>query len=137
MKMKRYSVTVNGQSYDVAVEEVGEQAAPPAPLPAPAPAAASAPPPLPSAPAVVAPAAAPAASAGVAGATTIKAPMPGTLLSFRVAQGQAVKRGDVILILEAMKMENEIVASVDGTVAALRVAQGSSVNTGDALIDLT
>jgi len=79
----------------------------------------------------------PAISSGVAGATTIKAPMPGTVLSFCVAQGQGVKRGEVILVLEAMKMENEIVASVDGTIAAFRVAAGTAVNTGDPLIDLT
>jgi biotin carboxyl carrier protein len=62
--------------------------------------------------------------------------MPGTLLSYKVAQGQAVKRGEVLLILEAMKMENEIVAPGDGVVAALCVSEGASVNTGDLLVEL-
>jgi biotin carboxyl carrier protein len=62
--------------------------------------------------------------------------MPGTLLHYKVAQGQAVKRGEVLLILEAMKMENEIVAPSDGIVAALRAAEGTAVNTGDLLVEL-
>jgi biotin carboxyl carrier protein len=62
--------------------------------------------------------------------------MPGTVLSFKVAAGQDVKRGDVLLILEAMKMENEIVAPQAGKIASLRVAVGASVNTGEPLIDL-
>ena len=127
--MKQYRVTVNGQSYDVAVEELGAGAASPraaAPIPASAiPAAAPA------------PVAAPAASAShSAGATTVKAPMPGTVMSFKVSVGQAVNRGDVLLILEAMKMENEIVAPQAGKVAALKVPVSASVNTGDPLIDL-
>lgn len=135
--MKSYRITVNGQSYDVSVEELapGVHPAPAAtvapaearPAPAPAPAAPS-----------TATASAPAFQAGgpIAGATTVKAPMPGTVMSFKVIQGQAVKRGDVLLILEAMKMENEIVAPVDGTIASIRVPQGVAVNTGDPLIDL-
>ncbi|HOZ72723.1 MAG TPA: biotin/lipoyl-binding protein, partial [Spirochaetales bacterium] len=95
--VKKYKVTVNGQSYDVGVEELGASASYAAPV-AQAPAAA--------APVAPVPAAAPAAPAP-AGATTVKAPMPGTVLSIKVAAGQAVKRGDVLLILEAMKMENE------------------------------
>ncbi len=131
--MKRYKVTVNGQSYDVAVEEIGGASSSPvaaapataaAPI-APAPVAASAPAP---APAV--------STAGVAGAVTVKAPMPGTVLSYKVSVGQSVGRGDVLLILEAMKMENEIVATQAGTVAALRTNAGASVNTGDPLVDL-
>jgi len=62
--------------------------------------------------------------------------MPGTLLGYKVAQGQAVKRGDVLLILEAMKMENEIVAPADGSVATLRATEGAAVSTGDLLIEL-
>jgi glutaconyl-CoA decarboxylase len=62
--------------------------------------------------------------------------MPGTVLSLKVSAGQAVKRGDVLLILEAMKMENEISAPADGTVAAIRVQAGSTVNTGDPMVDL-
>jgi glutaconyl-CoA/methylmalonyl-CoA decarboxylase subunit gamma len=132
--MRKYRVTVNGQSYDVAVEELGGASAP---AYAPAPAAAAPAPVAAPAPAAEAPApAAPAVGGAVAGATTVKAPMPGTVISFKVSQGQAVKQGDVILILEAMKMENEIVAPVSGKVASLRVAQGAAVNTGDALIDI-
>lgn len=67
---------------------------------------------------------------------TVKAPMPGTVISFKVVVGQQVKRGDVLLLLEAMKMENEIVAPQDGTVVALRVPASASVNTGDPLVDL-
>jgi biotin carboxyl carrier protein len=134
--MKRYRITVNGQSYDVAVEEVAGGTASHAPAPMP-----SVPNPSPAASPAAAPTAAPAASpaaAGpaVAGANTVKAPMPGTVIAFKVANGQAVKRGDVLLLLEAMKMENEIVAPADGTVASLRVASGAAVNTGDPLVDL-
>ncbi|HOX48029.1 MAG TPA: biotin/lipoyl-binding protein [Spirochaetales bacterium] len=127
--MKKYRVTVNGQSYDVGVEELG--AAPS--FAAPAAAAAPVPAAAPAAPAAPAPSAGPA----VAGATTVKAPMPGTVMSFKAIVGQHVKRGDVLLILEAMKMENEIVAPADGTVASIRVPQGAAVNTGDALVDLS
>jgi len=133
--MKQYKVTVNGQSYDVSVEEVGaagssapRAAAPAAPV-APAPVAAAAP--------AAVPAAAPAAAyVPAAGAITVKSPMPGTVMSFKVTVGQEVKRGDVLLILEAMKMENEIVAPQAGKVAALRVPVSASVNTGDPLVDL-
>ena len=133
--MKRYRITVNGQSYDVAVEEMagGAQS-----VPAPISAAAIAPA-APIAAVAAPPSSAPiqsAPSAPVAGATTVKAPMPGTVISFKVIQGQSVKRGDVVLLLEAMKMENEIVAPVDGAVATIRVPQGAAVNTGDPLIDL-
>lgn len=125
--MKTYKIYVNGQAYDVSVEEVGGS---PATVAAPAPVA--------SAPRT-APAAAPAAVAApapTAGATLIKAPMPGTILNVKVASGAAVKRGDVLLILEAMKMENEICAPADGRVAVVRVQTGQSVNTGDPLVDL-
>lgn len=130
--MKQYKVTVNGQSYDVSVEEVGvsgvsasRAGAPPAAVfsAAPAPAQHAVPP--------VAVAATPSA-----GAISVKAPMPGTVMSFKVTVGQEVKRGDVLLILEAMKMENEIVAPQAGKVAALRVPASASVNTGDPLVDL-
>lgn len=130
--MKRYKITVNGQTYDVGVEEVGGSGAAPAAA-APAQTAAV------SAPAahVPAPSAAPSAAGGhVSGALTVKAPMPGTIMSFKVIVGQAVRKGDVLLILEAMKMENEIVAPQDGTVVSLRVPVSASVNTGDDLVDL-
>lgn len=125
--MKQYRITVNGQSYDVMVEEVGAGTTAPTAAQAPRPAAAPAPAPA----ATPAPAAVPSA-----GALSVKAPMPGTVMAFKVTKGQAVKRGDVLLILEAMKMENEIVAPQDGTVVALRVPVSASVNTGDPLVDL-
>ncbi len=129
--VKKYTVTVNGQSYDVAVEETGTLAqvahAPAAPV------AAAAPAPAPVPAAAPASAAAPLPSAG---AQTVKAPMPGTVLGIKVTTGQAVRRGDVLLILEAMKMENEITAPSDGTVGAIRVQAGTAVNTGDPMIDL-
>ncbi len=132
--MKQYKVTVNGLSYDVSVEEVAASgvsaartAAAPAPMSAPAPA------PTPQASPAPAPQVAPAPSAG---SISIKSPMPGTVMSFKVTVGQEVKRGDVLLILEAMKMENEIVAPQAGRVAALRVPVSASVNTGDPLVDL-
>lgn len=126
--MRKYNVNVNGTAYEVTVEEVKGGAAP-APVPAPAAAPAPAP--------VAAPAAAPApagqtpASAGVG--EQITSPMPGTILDVKVAAGQAVKSGDVLMILEAMKMENEIMAPKDGTVTAVSVTKGASVETGTLL----
>lgn len=133
--MKQYKITVNGQSYDVSVEDVGAAGAHAAKAAVQAPAATAAVQPAPAAAPV---AAAPAAQAYVpsAGAISIKAPMPGTVMSFKVTVGQEVKRGDVLLILEAMKMENEIVAPQAGKVASLRVPVSASVNTGDPLVDL-
>lgn len=115
--MKKYLVNVNGTEYAITVEELAEGA--PAPAAAPAQAAPAAP-----AAAPAAPAAAP------AGGEKINAPMPGTILSVNVANGQAVKSGDVLMILEAMKMENEILAPCDGTVSALSVTKGATVDTG-------
>lgn len=83
-------------------------------------------------PAAVSVAAAPAAQSSGAG-ETIKSPMPGTIFDIKVAPGKAVKAGDVILVLEAMKMENEITAPKDGVVTQISVAKGASVNTGDVL----
>ena len=129
--MKRYQITVNGHAYDVAVEEVGGAApiAPAAPVAAPAPAPVAAP--------AAAPAPAPAAKpAPAAGANTVNAPMPGNILDVRVSAGQAVKKGDVLVILEAMKMENEIMAATDGTVSAVHVKKGDTVNTNDPLVSM-
>ena len=88
--------------------------------------------------AAAAPAAAPkaAAPAGAAGAVTVKAPMPGNILDVKVAAGASVKAGDVLVILEAMKMENEIVAPQDGTVASVNVNKGDTVNSGDVLVSM-
>ena len=124
---KQYTVTVNGTAYEVTVESVsgGRMASAPvartaaAPVAAPAPAAAPA-----------APKAAPAASGS---GETVSSPMPGTILDVKVAAGQAVKSGDILFILEAMKMENEIFAPCDGTVSSVAVSKGAAVNPGDVL----
>ena len=121
--MKNYRITVNGTAYDVAVEELGATAAS-TPVAAPAPAAAPAP-----------KAAAPAAS-GAAGSVKVAAPMPGKILAIKANNGQAVKKGEVIMILEAMKMENEITAPEDGTIASINVGVGDSVESGDTLATL-
>ena len=123
--MKYYNITVNGVAYSVSVEETAAGAAPVAAAPA-----------APKAPA--APAAAPkaAAPAGAAGAVSVKAPMPGNILDVKVAAGASVKAGDVLVILEAMKMENEIVAPQDGTVASINVHKGDTVNSGDVLVSM-
>lgn len=131
--MKNYTITVNGNVYEVTVEEgfTGAASAPKAAAPAPKAASAAAP-----KAAAPAPAAAPAAPAGAAGAVAVTAPMPGKILGVKASAGQAVKRGQVLLILEAMKMENEIVAPQDGTVATINVAVGDSVEPGATLATL-
>ena len=124
--MKTYTITVNGTAYDVTVEENvnGAPAAAPAAKAAPAaPAAAPAP----------APQAAPAAPAGAAGSIEITSPMPGKILDVKASAGQAVKKGEVVLLLEAMKMENEVVAPQDGTIATINVAAGDMVEAGNVL----
>lgn len=123
--MKNYRITVNGTAYDVAVEELGASAAPATPVAAPV---------APAAPATPAPAA-PAAS-GNAGSIIVSAPMPGKILNVKANVGASVKKGDVVLILEAMKMENEVVAPEDGTIASINVAAGDSVEAGDTLATL-
>ena len=122
----KYVVTLNGKNYEVEVTEqdavlLSVTDAAPAPVVAPQAAPVAA--------------AAPAAAAPVAGdGTTVPSPMPGTILSINVTVGQAVKTGDVLLILEAMKMENDIVAPCDGTIKQLLVSKGSTVNTDDVLV---
>ena len=123
--MKYYNMTVNGVAYSVSVEETAAGAAPVA--------AAPAAPKAPAAPAAAPKAAAPAAAAG---AVSVKAPMPGNILDVKVAAGASVKAGDVLVILEAMKMENEIVAPQDGTVASVNVHKGDTVNSGDVLVSM-
>lgn len=131
--MKQYNITVNGTTYEVEVEEVGGAGAPRAPRVQAAPAPSAAPPAPKAAPAS---AAAPAPAPVSAGGELIAAPMPGTIFDIPVIVGQVVKAGDNLIILEAMKMENEIVAPVDGTVKAIHVTKGTSVSSGDALITL-
>lgn len=130
----KYKVTLNGKTYEVEVEAgqamlVDEYEAY-APAPA-APVAVAVAAPVAAAPATPAPAAAPAGA--LAAGEVVKAPMPGNILKVNVAQGQQVNEGDVIIILEAMKMENEIVATKSGTIAQIVVAKGATVDTGAAL----
>lgn len=108
--MKKYRVNVNGSLYEIEIEEMDAPAAKRAPAPAPAPAAK--------------PAAAP-----VGAGTKVNAPMPGTILDVKVQAGQSVKRGQVLVILEAMKMENEIQAPCDGKITGVNVRKGDSVET--------
>jgi biotin carboxyl carrier protein len=129
----KYKVTLNDRVYEVEVEQgqamlldeyqLTAPAAPAAPAAAPAPAA---------------PAAAPVAAAAPAGALAageaVKSPMPGNVLKILVSQGQQVKEGDVLIILEAMKMENEVVSTRAGTVAQIVVSQGAVVETGSPLV---
>ena len=129
--MKKYNISVNGTTYAVEVEEAGGVATA-APASHAAPAAA----PVAAAPAAAAPAAAAPAPAPSADATVISSPMPGTIWEVVATAGQVVKEGDVLLILEAMKMENEIMAPHAGTVESISVAKGAAVNTGDVLVTL-
>lgn len=125
--MRKFNVTVNGTAYEVEVEEVEAGASAPAAAPVAAPAAA--------------PKAAPApkkaaAPAGAQGAVKVVSPMPGTILKMNVSAGQKIAKGDVICVLEAMKMENDIPAPQDGVVASVNVQKGASVNSGDVLVTL-
>ena len=130
----KYKVTLNNRTYEVEVEEgkamlVDEYEA----------YAAAAPAPVAAAPVAAAPAAAPAAPTAPAGAAlaageVVKSPMPGNILKINVSQGQKVNEGDVLIVLEAMKMENEIVATKSGTVAQIVTAKGAVVETGAPLV---
>lgn len=131
--MKRYTITVNGTPYDVTVAEAGA-GAPVAPVAAPVAPAAN--PVAPTAAVPVAETPAPAASAGAAGSIVVSAPMPGNVLDIKVTVGQAVKAGDVLVVLEAMKMENDIVAPQDGTIATIACNKGDVVNVGDVFVTL-
>ena len=110
--MKKYRVTVNGTAYEIELEELTGAA--------------------PAAPAAAAPAPAPAAAAP-AGGEQVTSPMPGTILDVKVSQGASVKKGDVLMILEAMKMENEIMCPCDGKVASINAAKGAAVESGTLL----
>ena len=120
--MKKYNVTVNGTAYEVTLEAVDASEVKTSPAPAAAPAAAPAP----------TPAAAPASPVS-GGKETVSSPMPGNILAVNVANGAAVKKGDVLMILEAMKMENEIMSPCDGTILSVNVTKGASVETGAVL----
>lgn len=118
--MKRFNITVNGNAYDVTVVETGGgTSAPSVPAAVPAPAPAS----KPSAPAA-------------GGSVKITAPMPGTILDVKVNVGDSVTKGQVVAVLEAMKMENDIVAPQDGKIAGIAVKKGDSVNSNDTLITM-
>ena len=131
--MKKFLIKVNGNQYEVEVEEVRDDsiaaaaaAAPEVKAQAPVRAPASVTKPVEKKDTVI-----------PAGASTITAPMPGTILKVNVNAGDVVKKGQVLLILEAMKMENEIVAAADGAIASVNVSKGSSVNAGDVLVSLS
>ena len=130
--MKKYRVNVNGTVYEVELEEISG-GLPVAPA-APAASAVSAPVAAPVAPvAPAAPVAAPAPAAAAGSGEAIKAPMPGNILAVNVAVGDSVKKGQVLMILEAMKMENEIMSPCDGKVTSVNVSKGSTVETGTLL----
>lgn len=115
--MRKFHVNVNGTPYEVEVEEIAAGAAPAAPVQA------------------AAPAPAPAAAAPVAaGATSVTAPMPGNILDIKVKVGDMVEANTVVIMLEAMKMENEIFAGAAGKVTVINVTKGSTVNSGDVLV---
>ena len=125
--MKRFLIKINGKTYDAEVEELRGAAAPAVSF---APAAAAA-------PVAAAPVAAPAAAAPAAsGPASVTAPIPGTVLRLEKAIGDAVAAGDVVMIVESMKMENEVVAPAAGKITGISVAAGSAINTGDILFTL-
>ena len=138
--LRKFKISIDGTQYLVEMEEVGApqatpaDAAPVAAAPAPVPAAAPAPAPAPES----APAAAPAPAAPApAGAHVQNAPMPGTIVDIRVNVGDTVTANQPVMVLEAMKMENEVVADRDGVIASIDVAKGAMVNPGDPLFSLS
>ncbi|MCR5636546.1 MAG: acetyl-CoA carboxylase biotin carboxyl carrier protein subunit [Clostridiales bacterium] len=112
--MKKYNVKVNGNLYEIEIEEIDAASA-----------------------AQSASKAAPAQSSAPANGEKVTAPMPGNILSVKVSNGQSVKKGDLLMVLEAMKMENEIMAPCDGKISSLNVQKGSTVNSGDLLCSIT
>ncbi len=126
--MKKYNITVNGTTYEVFVEEAdGSVSAPVMTAPVTQPTAAPAPAP------VAKPAAPKPVQSGSEGANKVTAPMPGTILDVKVSVGQSVKKGDVICVLEAMKMENDIPAPADGVIASINVQKGATVAANDVI----
>ncbi|MEG6584003.1 biotin/lipoyl-containing protein [Dendrosporobacter sp. 1207_IL3150] len=123
--MKKFNIKVNGAAFEVEVEEVKAAVAAPAAKPA----AAAAPAAKPAAPA----AAAPAPAVVGAGDTPVNAPMPGKIVKVVAEAGKPIKKGDIVLILEAMKMQNEISAPADGTLKSINVAAGQSVKPGEVM----
>lgn len=122
--MRKFKVNVNGNLYEVEVEEIGGASAPTTPV---------------AAPVQSAPAAQPVSAAPTtvpAGATSVEAPMPGRIVSVKVNAGDSVEAGDVVCVLEAMKMENEIMAPCSGKIVAVSVSGGDTVNTGDVLVSI-
>ncbi len=130
--MKKFRISVNGNSYDVEVEALdgGSESSAPVQKSAPKPAAPAAQKPKKAAPAPKVEKSAPAPTGG----HPVESPMPGTILSISVAEGDQVSNGDVLLVLEAMKMENEITSEVDGTVASINVKNGAAVDAGEVLV---
>lgn len=124
--MRKFLINVNGKSYDVEVTEVGGVAAEPVVAPAAAPA--------PAAPATSVAAPAAKAPAAPANGTSVSAPMPGTILKVNVSVGSTVNEGDAVVVLEAMKMENDIPAPCSGKIVAVNVNQGDTVESGDTLV---
>ncbi|MCD7803581.1 MAG: biotin/lipoyl-binding protein [Oscillospiraceae bacterium] len=116
--MKHYHVNVNGTDYEIEIEEISAEEAKAHQA---------------SAQATAAPAVASAPASVPTGAETVSAPMPGTILDVKASQGQSVNKGDVLMILEAMKMENEIMAPKSGKIVSVNVSKGASVKTGDVL----
>jgi biotin carboxyl carrier protein len=141
--MKKFNIKVNGVSYEVEVEEIkshktahthksesGHLAVKTSIPEKPSTAAVSAP------VVTTTPVAPPVQSSEATGSIKISAPMPGTILNVNVVEGEVVKKGQVLLVLEAMKMENEITASKDGTIASVNVSKGKSVNVGEVLVSM-
>lgn len=130
----KYKVTLNNRTYEVEVEAGSAMLIDEYEAYAPAPAAPVAAPIAAAPVAAAAPAPAPAAGGALAAGEVVKSPMPGNILKINVAQGQHVEEGDVLIVLEAMKMENEIVATKSGTVAQIATAKGAVVETGAPLV---
>ena len=144
--MKKYNITVNGTQYEVEVEELGASSNPGSgaanvAAPVSPPVAVAPPAPVqtnqPAAPAAQAPAQnQQAGNSQAVGSVQVNSPMPGTILDVKVAVGQEVKQGDLLCVLEAMKMENDIVSPEDGLVTSVNVSKGASVNSGELLVSL-